>query len=467
MGLSAVSQASSVPADSVLAVVATILTALAGQDAVIQGPLGPTRLSKVDLLTNSGDFRMQQLIDQLVFPLEGIQRRLVQNMGRNSPDAMELLACGAYSSPATGKIANQEIRDKSLKRQMDALLKSPTLDTASALHQDLTFDPVPYNVESMLHPNFLLKGSEGRSLKLLVDDCHQRTALVLKPKLELEREGSEPAKVMKILSDLMDGEVITKRPAPIERGRDSSLLAKAQALLSLTTGEIEALAAMGADWLNRFLWLKLEDRRESKPACKDACAAFMEVYRQALHEILAHRREGQPLMLDFESDETVRLFDSEGEIYENELCGNTSQAAPWARGLPQALFWAMAFLRRSMPSELGPSQGSLVITSFAVARRLVENHNDQVLAITNASLLTARHRLAKRIVDEMETAKSPQTFRDIARYTHIQKKEVVAPVVDALIEVGVLVRDENGVHTRGPVDLVDVMEILDRKFVQD
>jgi len=76
MGFNAVSQATSVPADSVLAVLATFLAGLAGQDAMIQGPLGPTRLPKLDLLTSSADFRIQRLIDQFTSPLERMQRRL-------------------------------------------------------------------------------------------------------------------------------------------------------------------------------------------------------------------------------------------------------------------------------------------------------------------------------------------------------------------------------------------------------
>jgi|GEM_PF-4067792 len=51
------------------------------------------------------------------------------------------------------------------------------------LRQDLANDPVPNTVECVQHPMFLLTGADGRSLKSLVGECHQRTALAVKPKL--------------------------------------------------------------------------------------------------------------------------------------------------------------------------------------------------------------------------------------------------------------------------------------------
>lgn len=104
--------------------------------------------------------------------------------------------------------------------------------------------------------------------------------------------------------------------------------------------------------------------------------------------------------------------------------------------------------------------------AFATARRLVKNHNDQVLSIKNAKLLADCCKLAGKIVEDVASATSPMKFRDIARCNHVQTKEKISPVVNALIEIGVLVRDEDGFHALGPLDLEDAAEILVQMFVQ-
>ena len=114
-GLPAVVRTAGVSLDSALVMVAAMMTGIAGPDASIDSPLGPIRLAKLDLLTHTNDLKLQKLMDRLVSSLELINRRLTQNMGRNSPLALELLTSGAYSSPNTARLANQEMLEKSLR----------------------------------------------------------------------------------------------------------------------------------------------------------------------------------------------------------------------------------------------------------------------------------------------------------------------------------------------------------------
>jgi hypothetical protein len=303
-------------------------------------------------------------------------------------------------------------------------------------------------------------------MKSLVENCHLRTALVVQPKLDLARRGSGPSKVMKALTNLLDGATVTKRPDSIERGRDASLLARAHVQLALTKPEIEAMHELDPAYLNRFLWLKAGEGHDTRLGDVNACEIFLAAYEQAVMEILELRREGRRLMMEFVSPKTAAGFESELHAYEDELQQMSANAGPWARGLPQTLFWALAFLRRSMPAKCRPDDESLMSTSFAAARRLVENHRSQVLVIVSAKLVAERHRLARWIVKKMADATCPQTFREISRYSRDQKKVKAAPVVAALIEVGVLVRDEDGLHTLGQVRLSDVEGHLDRCFAQ-
>lgn len=466
MGLLAMSQTSGVPADSLLAVVATLFAGLAGPDASIRDSLGPCRLAKLDLLTSAEDFRLQRSINRFTCPLETIQRRLGENMGRYSPDALELTANGAFSNSTTIKLADQDLREKSLRRHIDTLTVTSEPGSSSALLQDLADDPVPARKEAILHPQFLVKGADGPSLLALVGNCHQRTALVVHPKLDLARKGPEASKVMKILTNLLDGMTVTKRPDSIERGRDASLLAKAHALLALTKPEVEAMHGLDPTHLNRFLWLKAGDGQDIKPDDVNACETFRNAYHGAVEEILGLRREGRGLMMDFESPKMAAKFESELHTYEDEIQQTAANAGPWARGLPQTLFWALGFLRRSMPAKCRPDDESLMTSSFAVARRQVENHCHQVQVITRAKVLADRHRLARKMIAMVSNAAAPVKFRDLARCSYVQRKENIAPLVDALIDVGVLVRDEDGIHTLGPVDLAEARELLDRQFAQ-
>lgn len=365
-----------------------------------------------------------------------------------------------------GKPASLFICDSSLRRHIDAFSVPTPRGASNTLLQDLADDPVPKRMEATLHPQFLVKGSDALSLKTLVENCHLRTALVVQPKLELAKKGSHPSKDLKILINVLDGMTVMKRPDSIERGRDASLLAKAHALLALTKPEIQAMHAMDPEHLNRFLWLKTGESKNHGPSDANACETLLNAYQRTLEEILDLRREGRALMVEFSSPRMAAGFESERHAYEDEILRTAAGAGPWARGLPQIFFWALGFLRRSLPADRRPDDAGLMASSFAAARRLVENHRDQVLVITNAGLLAERRKLARRIVKILGDALSPQPFREINRSFHRKKKEILAPVVEALIEVGVLVRDDDRNLTLGPVELADVEEILNQKFAQ-
>ena len=179
--------------------------------------------------------------------------------------------------------------------------------TGPLLHP--AFDPLIHRRESLQHPLFLLKGVGARSLKPLVEDCHLRTVLVVQPALGLAREGSEPSRVMKVLFALLDGAVVKKRTGPLDRGRDSSLPAKAHALLSLTKDEIDVLASMGAGHLNRFLWVAESAGQSGKNGDADSSEVFLSAFQEAAMEILELRREGRALRVSFESKSGSEKFD--------------------------------------------------------------------------------------------------------------------------------------------------------------
>lgn len=464
-GLNGFARALGVGPDSVLAVTTTLLTGLAGPEAWLQSPWGQTRLTKLDLLTSKEDFGMGRLIDCLTAPLSLINRRLVEKKGGLSPDAIDLLTSGPFTSAAAAKHANADMRDKSLRRHLDALTPATRPGDSGLLRQDLVFDPVTHRRESLMHPQFLVKGVDGRSLKPLVEDCHLRTALVVQPLLGLTREGSEPSRVIKMLFALLDGTVVKKRTGPLDRGRDSSLTTKAHALLSLTKDEISVLASMSVGHLNRFLWLAESVGEPVPPGDADAGEVFLSAFQAAVMEILELRREGRGVMVSFASREGLGAFEEEALHFEAEIVHTATEVGAWARGLPQSIFWALDFLRHSMSGDHGIDDESLTAVAFAGARRLLYNHRNQVRLITNAQLLTDRRLLAGRIVQVLEKTDIPLKLHELVRSFSRQEKSRFDPVIDALLDTGVLSRDEKQRLSLGSVDLADVEEELAKLLV--
>lgn len=112
-------------------------------------------------------------------------------------------------------------------------------------------------------------------------------------------------------------------------------------------------------------------------------------------------------MVRFETEEGLNAFEEALRRYESDIVQMWTEAKSWARGLPQTLFWTLSFLRRSMPVSGGPDDESLMEASFATARRIVENHWNQVLVITTAKLLADRHALAGRMMGGIKFQSPP------------------------------------------------------------
>jgi hypothetical protein len=73
--------------------------------------------------------------------------------------------------------------------------------------------------------------------------------------------------------------------------------------------------------------------------------------------------------------------------------------------------------------------------------------------------------MAAKIVENLSKALAPMKLRDIVRCFKVQRIDRFNRVMESLIETDVLIRDEDGCHTLGSVDLADVAEILDQKFM--
>ncbi len=456
IGIAAFARQLGVNEDFALAATCAMLTGVAGPEVLLQNPWGPSRLPKLDSLVKVG-IAAGRLIECLAVPVERINRRLAQNMGRANSQAIDFLTLGEFESDSPRK-HHGPAREATLRRNLEILTSAPT----GSLRADLAFDPVVQRAEAIVHSQVLVRKAAWRDLSGLIDHCHFRCALVVEPLLGLDREGDDPAMIARELSQLMDG-VLTRGPTG-SRGSPSNYSepARAQVMLVLGQRELDVLPSAGAELLDRMLWCS-PDGSDSKGAGKpDGAAVFFDAFQSSLEEIVELRRAGQTLAVRFETPKTCVAFHEAWRVYEKEVAAMPSHPGVSVVGLPATLLAGMIFLRRGLPNARRPSDDLLLRHAFAVARRLAAIHDGQVLAVRRAARIHDGVAIARRVVEKLNSlpdSSPPLKLREIVRCFSCQKKSRFAPVLDALVELDVLLKVEEGFQL-GTAELSDVEELL-------
>ena len=202
-GIQALAVQTGTSPDNVLALVSLLLCGVAGNEAWLGDLLTGSPLAKLDLLVPADDQGLQRAIDQLVSRVRMVNRTLAANMGRFSPDIVSIMLHGAFAGVRPAKNAGPAETAEALNRHRLAL--SGTAGGTESLMRDLQADAEAHNVEGTLHPEFLIEYTKCRDLADTLERCHQRSAIVVRPKLESLRGGSEPVKDLRRLMDLMEG----------------------------------------------------------------------------------------------------------------------------------------------------------------------------------------------------------------------------------------------------------------------
>ena len=458
LGIRAWARDLDVAPETALAMVAAMLTGAAGPDAWLEVSWGPMPLPKLDILTDKGHSAVMRLIDCLAGPVRQMNRRLAQKMGVHSPAALEFCTAGPFAGSGQ-KLATPDMVEKTMRSHWLALTRTPGPGEDGMLHQDLAHDPVPERMEAITHPNIVLENARSRDLATLVDNCHLHAALVIRPVLPFDRGGSEPYQAMNQLAALLDGVIVRKR----ESGGCQQ--ARATAILALAEAEKEFLATAGQALLSRLLWVGPGTANVDPPGAAQAgpqdasSRRFFDAYRQALDLILDLRRQGRTPLLRL-TDSTA--FESKLRQYRADLDQWPTDPGTSARGLPETLLWAMGFLRLSLHPDHRPSDKSMVNAAFGIARQLADTHVREMTKQDDVQQSEASCLFAGQIVAHV-SQHAPMAFRDLARSFGKQRKERFVPVIDALVDARVLVRDEQGRLSPGLVALADVTdEIIER-----
>ena len=468
---------SGVSSDEVLAVMSFLLAGMAGPEAWLGGHNDGAPLAKLDLLVRRRDGALGRMAGQLVAKLRGLNRALTAGMADYSMDWIRLTRRGAFAGGTTAKFADPEDTRKARERLLKNL-KEPGAESHS-LNDDLEHEKEAVRVESLLHPQFLLESVRCRELEKALDLCHQRTAVVVGLKTGFARAGSEPARDLRGLLDLMEG-LATPRweeSAKGETGRSRVMPLKAHVLLEAGDEDLALMARLLPEMAGRFLWLTPADsgtlqppRRlpkataETKAVAVDRSAELMDGFTKAAMEILSQRRTGETVAfgggdgaLDFACfgramDRYRRWIGSLGKRYQLD-------PGPAVFELPGGLVFGLGFLSLQGGGSGLASPVQVMAQAFRSARRLARRHCRELALHLKAQQVTQGLDLARRMVFNLEE-KGPMTRRQLVRCFGNQRMERFEPVIDALIGLGVLVWREDGGLESGDVEISDVEDRL-------
>ena len=161
---------------------------------------------------------------------------------------------------------------------------------------------------------------------------------------------------------------------------------------------------------------------------------FDRLHRTALRRILELRFSRKDCAIGLNSGEADRRFRILREGYRAEACA-VSHKNSVSLILPDLFVWYLLHLNKS--DWLQIDEMEIVEHAFAVSRRL--RRRVAVFYDRHIAILRARQRmaLATKLVARMQRLARPCTRRDLARGLDNQGMDVIGPVIDLLVALGV------------------------------
>jgi hypothetical protein len=455
-----------VAADQALALMSFLLAGIAGQEAWLGGHVDGAPLAKLDLLIRrrAPDEPLRRLAGRLVARLRGMNRELALGLEDYSEATVELVRRGALMGGPAAKFADPEDTRKASQRLRRDLQASP--DANHSLEQDLRRAAESLRVEALLHPQFLLESVRCRDLTVALDACHQRTALVVAPQTDPEREGSEPAGDLRGLLDLMEGLATPRWNSESRRSRILPL--KGHVLFEAGGADLALIARLLPAAAGSFLWLTASG--SGRPAARSTAdvaagaAACMEMFTNRAMKILELRREGESITYseDGEGPDSAAgpPFDGPQMDRYRRWVGRMGKRlgidpGPVVRELPGALCFGLGMLCRQNATDAEVSTGTVMAAALWSARRLARQHCRELVLYLKAELLNQAVELARRILDKLEE-KGPLTLRELVRCFDNQRKERFLPVIEAMVELRLVARRQDGKLAAGEADLFEL-----------
>jgi hypothetical protein len=423
-----------------LALVGSTLIGMAGRvGSFAHAPLpGGGGLS---LLVREGEIAVSMVIEEITARAIADQAALVakaKTVSRQEIDeAMFRTGQLSRNVDIVEKLANPREVEQSIQ----------DIDAETKLRYDLQVPEQSSLYQNLTRPRFLLTGAlPATKLAQTLAGCHDGRGFSAGAVVSLPASPAKCAALVGEIRQCIAGTVVAllakRTPTPItqETVALSGILRMVGADFDRVLADHRELAVIALPIAASAI--SVDEAEIDDDRARD----FLRLVLNTARDALAYRRANTSLNLGFKSGAAEKEFLRCQRAYVREL-----QQVPencrvhGAASLPAALAWALLFL------EGGEIYNDYVIrTAFAAARKLHADAVGLFHARDNAALAEQQLAMAHKLVDLL-TRKGPSKRRELVRCLNNQSLHVHGPVINVLIQLGIVIERQDRVLEVGKV----------------
>ena len=425
---------------------AAMLTGVAGpivilDDGEIPRPMNPL----VPVLVAKGGRRPRSLDILRSVPME-MDAQLRRRFASFSPEGMR----EAYLmlSKTRGRYREEPSHADRLIQMCEMLEQGEEMGASDPYSADWQPDALDRRLRTVLRPGFVIENTSTSKLQDLVAGCHDSTARLPGFPLAYLLRGGERAfeEFFSLVAgrDLeLPGRVIGNSLAQSERG-------EIRCILTADPSEIAGAVETFPGFANRVVLVNAG--RPPAPSSWDEqkVATFQHLFDRQAQMLTSKRRLGHYVEFQPWSPEgrRVRLDNQDAFL---RACDAAEVSCTGLEDLPAVLRWAFDLITPTGTSA--HEEVAAIIHRLCLA--LLDDHVRLLGAAQRRATRARQLELAEKLVRRI-SAKQPVRQRDLIRTFDNQKVERYRPVLDLLVEEGVLVEEPLNVFRLGTRQLESV-----------
>ena len=424
---------------------AAMLSGVAGPVVELDhGEISRPMVPFVPVLVTKGGRRPRSLEALRTIPLN-MEERLRRRFGEWSPEDFHTAVIKLRG--ARGRF--MEETDANRLAKVCAMLKgSNEMGGHDPYHSDWEPDVYDRRLRTVLRPGFILENPTISKLPELVAGCHDSTALLPGfPLAHLLRGG---CRAFEEFFGLGEGRDLDLPVRVIGNSLTKSERGEIRCILAADPGEIADALEAFPSFANRVILV--DGSRPAVPGewVERNVASFQHIFTRQVQFVADQRRRGH--YIDFRpwspEGRSARL---ENQASFLKTCDAASVSCAGLEDLPAVLRWTFDLIERkgTPPHE----EVAAIIHRLCLA--LLDDHVRLLSAAERRENLTRQLELAEKLVGRI-SAKQPIRQRDLVRTFDNQMTELYRPVLDLLVQEGVLVEEPRNVFRLGACKLESV-----------
>ncbi|WP_193211187.1 hypothetical protein [Luteolibacter marinus] len=315
-------------------------------------------------------------------------------------------------------------------------------------HSDWEPDAYDRRLRTVLRPRFILECPPISKMEELVASCHDSMALLPGLPLELLLRGGDRA--FELFFGLVAGRdldlpvrVTGKSLATSERGQ-------VRCILTATHAEIADAIEAFPIFANRVVLVRGDRPAVVGPRDERSMAIFEHVFSRQIQLAADKRRRGHSFEFRPWSPEGRHAY-REVQLRFLDACDAAKVPCTGLEDLPAIMRWTFSLIARSDT----PPHEEVAEIIHQLCNGLLRDHVHLLSAAQQRSARARQLALAEKLVGRV-SAKQPVRQRDLIRTFDNQKVERYRPVLDLLVELGVLVEEPRNVFRLGAQQLDSV-----------